>query len=317
MPPDRSEPALVSVIMIFLNAETFIEEAIRSVIAQTYTTWELLLVDDGSSDSSGAIAKDFARQDPGRVRYLTHPGAENRGMSASRNLGLRSAGGELIAFLDADDIFLPNKLEAQVRVLRREPASAMVYGPSLHWHSWRGPGHRRRDVPRRLGVQPDQLIPPPSLVPRYLRLKAQTPATCAVMVRRRVAEAVGGFEEEFRGLYEDQVFFYKIAARWPIYVESTSRDLYRQHPASHVHLARQAGDWTDGRPAASYEHFLRWLADYLEREGIADTDLQRAVTAELWPYRTGVHRRIAALAHGARRRWRLLGRPRRSTMDNS
>src|SRR5215218_5812117 len=97
-----SSESLVSVIIIFLDAERFIEEAIESVFAQTYDDWELLLVDDGSTDGDTRIALEYAEQNPGRVRYLQHPGHQNRGMSASRNLGIGSARGEYIAFLDAD-----------------------------------------------------------------------------------------------------------------------------------------------------------------------------------------------------------------------
>src|SRR5262245_24155101 len=92
----------VSVIIIFMNAQAFISDAIDSVFAQTYTNWELLLVDDGSTDASTQIALSFANGNPGRVRYLEHSGHRNRGMSASRNLGIQHAGGEYIGFLDAD-----------------------------------------------------------------------------------------------------------------------------------------------------------------------------------------------------------------------
>src|SRR5918999_1055965 len=114
---EMSSKPLVSVIMIFLNAEKFIEEAIESVFAQTYDSWELLLVDDGSTDDSTDIALRYAQQNPERVRYLEHDSHLNRGMSASRNLGITHAIGEYIAFLDADDVWLPHKLEQQVAIL--------------------------------------------------------------------------------------------------------------------------------------------------------------------------------------------------------
>ena len=83
---------LVSVIMIFLNEERFIGEAIDSVFAQTYPKWELILVDDGSSDRSSEIARSIAARHPGQVRYIDHPGHSNLGMSASRNAGKVEAG---------------------------------------------------------------------------------------------------------------------------------------------------------------------------------------------------------------------------------
>src|SRR5262245_36560058 len=98
-----SDKPLVSVIIIFFDAEQFIKEAIESVFAQTYDAWELLLVDDGSTDGSPAIAERCAKRYSGKVRHLEHGGRQNRGMSASRNLGIANANGEYIAFLDADD----------------------------------------------------------------------------------------------------------------------------------------------------------------------------------------------------------------------
>src|SRR5512147_3161209 len=93
----------VSVITIFLDEERFLGEAIDSVRAQTFGDWELILVDDGSRDRSPAIAQSHADAEPARVRCLHHPAHANRGMSASRNLGLDAARGDLIAFLDGDD----------------------------------------------------------------------------------------------------------------------------------------------------------------------------------------------------------------------
>ena len=82
---------LVSVVIIFLNAESFIEEAIESVLAQTYGRWELLIVDDGSTDGSKNIARDYAIKNSDKIIYLEHPEHQNKGMSASRNMGMLSA----------------------------------------------------------------------------------------------------------------------------------------------------------------------------------------------------------------------------------
>ncbi len=85
----------VSVICIFFQAERFFREAIDSVLAQEGADFELILVDDGSTDSSTQIAREYCALDPGRIRYLEHPGHANRGMSATRNLGLRSGAGRV------------------------------------------------------------------------------------------------------------------------------------------------------------------------------------------------------------------------------
>ena len=104
----------VSVVTIFLDEELFLGEAIESVRAQTFSDWELILVDDGSRDRSADIARSFAEAEPERIRYLQHLGATNRGMSASRNIGLKESRGDLVAFLDGDDVWLPDNVESGV-----------------------------------------------------------------------------------------------------------------------------------------------------------------------------------------------------------
>ncbi|MGV7223528.1 MAG: glycosyltransferase family 2 protein, partial [Nitrospinales bacterium] len=125
---------LVTAIIIFLNEERFLEEAIESVFAQTYDHWELLLVDDGSTDHSTEIALRYSAQYPKKIRYLEHEGHQNREKSSSRNLGMHHARGEYIAYLDGDDVWLPHKLARQVMILESNPNAAMVYGPLRMWH---------------------------------------------------------------------------------------------------------------------------------------------------------------------------------------
>jgi glycosyltransferase involved in cell wall biosynthesis len=287
--PVRGAP-LVSVIMIFLDAERFIREAIESVFAQTSTSWELLLVDDGSTDSSSRIARGFADRHPGRVTYLQHTSGANRGMSASRNLGLRHSRGDYICFLDADDVFLPEKLSRQAAILNANPSAGMIYGPTLMWHSWQRSATRRpHDYLRTLGVPPGTLMEPPRLLPLFLSRQAATPGTCGIMVRRDAAERVGEFEEEFRGMYEDQVFLYKLCCSVPVYVEGTCGDLYRQTTDSHSHRMRLLGLYLDFGPNEAYGRFLRWLERYLGNRDFTDAAVWSALRRELRPYRSRAH----------------------------
>ena len=224
---------VVSCITIFFNAEKYIREALESVFAQTYHRWELLLVDDGSTDGSTAIARHFARQHPGRVSYLEHSGHKNRGMSASRNLGIQNARGEYIAFLDADDVWLPHKLEQQVPILTSQPKVGMVYAPTQYWYSWAGNLEQSPyDFVQKLGFRPNTLVEPPKILVRFLRGLDKPPGTCSVLLRREVIERVGGFVESFQGLYEDQAFFAKICLTTPIFVVGEYSARYRQHPDS-------------------------------------------------------------------------------------
>lgn len=105
---------LVSVIMPAYNTERYIEAAVRSVMAQTVTDWELLVLDDCSVDSTCAIAGRLAAEDP-RIRLLR--GGQNSGVAAVRNWGLTQCRGAYIAFLDSDDLWHPDKLERQLRLM--------------------------------------------------------------------------------------------------------------------------------------------------------------------------------------------------------
>jgi glycosyltransferase involved in cell wall biosynthesis len=89
-------PLFLSVV-IFLNTEEFVEEAIQSIVEQTYQDWELLMVDDGSTDKSTKVAQRYAKQYPDKVRYLEQKGHQNHDMSATRSLGISEAKGEYIA----------------------------------------------------------------------------------------------------------------------------------------------------------------------------------------------------------------------------
>lgn len=272
---------LVSVIIIFLNAEKFIEEAIESIVAQTYNAWELLLVDDGSDDGSTNIAKNHASQTPHQIYYLEHPDHQNRGKGASRNLGINEAKGDFIAFLDADDIWLPNKLEEQINILQANPEIGMLYGDTLYWHSWTGnPDDIRRDFIPRLGVESGTLLDPPMLLPLYLRGKAAVPCTCSILVKRSIANEVGGFEEAFRGvynIYEDQAFYAKISLIAPAQAINRCWDKYRQHGEASVAIARITQQEDEAR-----QFFLKWLSEYLTQKNIKNKVVWEALQKEMW-----------------------------------
>lgn len=111
-----SSQPLVSIITPAYNAERFIEQTIQSVIEQTYTDWEhLIVVDQNSRDKTEVIVRRFAQLDS-RIRCITSP--EALGAAANRNLALQVANGEYAAFIDADDLWAPEKLEKQVRFMR-------------------------------------------------------------------------------------------------------------------------------------------------------------------------------------------------------
>jgi len=289
-------PAMVSVVIIFLNAAKFIEAAIESVFAQTYPHWELKLVDDGSSDRSTEIAKRYAARWPAKVAYLDHPGHRNRGMSASRNLGIRNSRGEFVAFLDADDVWLPGKLTRQVEIFDCYPQAAMCYGPGEWWYSWAGKDCDDKDFVQQLEVEADALIAPPNLLTLFLRNESAVPSPSGIIVRRGALERIRGFEEELcnavRGLYDDQAMYAKLCLEEPVFVSREPLYRYRQHPEACCAIMGQPENY-----AAARLLFLDWLAANPPMQRQADRELSKGFRRQLWISR---HRRLTRLCKTAR-----------------
>jgi glycosyltransferase involved in cell wall biosynthesis len=269
-----TDTPVVSAIVPFFNAQRFLGVAIKSVLAQTFGDWELLLVDDGSSDAGSDIARDYANRDR-RIRVLQHHGHENRGTSASRNLAFREARGELIAPLDADDIWEPPKLEEQLAIMRSHPAVSVVYGSPLYWRSW--------DRNRTEGdFTPDPSIPmnrvyaPPELARRSYPLgRSSSPCPSDLLVRKSALERVGGWDEGFKGklqLYEDQVFLVKLYLHVTFYVSSRRWTKYRLHEQQFSAGLTRSNYW-EARAV-----FLDWLEEYLDGQQIDDRRVRRAVS---------------------------------------
>jgi len=273
--------ALVSSIIIFLNEEKFIQEAIESVIDQTYSHWEILLVDDGSTDASTEIAEHYVERFPEKIRYFEHPGHENRGMSASRNLGVCHAKGEYIAFLDADDVWLPHKLESQVKILEKYPEAALVFGPWQSWYSWRDDGEHT-DWIQNLHVASNRLVHPPGLIPIWIENEEAIPGHCATLLRHSVFQKVGNFEEDFRDMYEDAVWLSKVCLETPVFVETEWRSRYRQHSERSCEKVLRLGQMGEARLI-----FLKWLAAYVTRrqkDNEKEKEVGKILQQVLWPH---------------------------------
>jgi glycosyltransferase involved in cell wall biosynthesis len=113
----------VTVLMAVYNAVDCLSTAVASIRGQSYTNWDLLIIDDGSTDGTSALLQAIAAEDP---RITVVHSATNRGIAAALNLGWKQAGGELIARMDADDVSLPERLERQVLFLEAHPEVAVV-----------------------------------------------------------------------------------------------------------------------------------------------------------------------------------------------
>lgn len=308
-----SQKPLVSVITTFLNAEKYFEESLESVLNQKYKTWELLLIDDGSSDKSTEIAINYCNKYPERVRYFEHEGHQNKGISASRNLGTRKSKGKYIATIDADDIWLPNKLEEQVEILESNTKAGMVYGDTKFWYSWSG---KTEDTERDFylhekilnqAIKLNTVIYPPTLLILALESKIWVASMSNIMMRKEVVERIGGFVESFSGMHEDQAFLTKSCLTTPLYVADTCWDLYRQHPESCFYTALSKGQWV---PAEL--HYLDWLDKYLKNNGIENPELLNALHNRIWKYK---HRTLFSLSVLRRKITRKILREARSILD--
>jgi glycosyltransferase involved in cell wall biosynthesis len=270
---------LVSCVCTFLNAEPFFRETLESVLAQDFSDWELLLIDDGSTDQSTAVAKEYEERYPDKVRYFAHPQRQNLGVSASRNLGIARSRGAYVAFLDADDVWLPHKLSQQEAILRSHPSAAMVYGRVQLWHSWQQPP-TCRDSFMSLGVASDRILLPPQLLVVLLLAKAQTPVPSNTMIRRDVLDQIGDFEETLR-VFEDQELFARVFLEHPVYVSGKCWVRYRQHPQSaSAFLADFAANIP--RYCSTKLAFLDKLASYLSARRIRNPMIWLPLLKERW-----------------------------------
>jgi len=271
----------VSVICSFLNAGSFLGETIASVLAQEFEDFELLLVDDGSTDDSTNIARNHVSRDPERVRYFEHPQHANRGTTVSRNLGLSHSRGELVAFIDADDRWRPSKLNEQVNILDGLHEVDAVCGAVNFWASHAG-GTDNVIVTGHALNRP--IRPPEALLKVYPLGKADPPCPSDLLMRRSSVEAIGGFVESFIGplqLYEDQAFLAKFFLERTIYFSDRVWLDYRVHDQSCTSRVNR-----DGLGPEMRRQCLEWFDAYVAKTRYRfDPRIRLALVRALRPYR--------------------------------
>ncbi len=270
---------MVSAIICFYNEEKYLSESIESVVNQSFDDWELLLIDDGSNYGSTKIAIDYSKNNPGKIKYFEHPGHKNKGLSASRNLGVSNALGEYVAFLDADDLWVPEKLSLQLELLRAHPEVDLICGATKYWYSWKN--IKRQDDLIFVGTEQNRFYRAPDLIKRLYPLgDGAAPSMSGLMIKRKAVLKVGGFEEEFKGMYEDQAFLCKNYLSNNLWVSDICFDLYRQHKESMLHRAMQAGEYNKIR-----FYFLRWLEDYIKIKGVKDKKIKHLLKKAVFQYK--------------------------------
>jgi len=271
---------MVSVITCFYTEEAFLEETIQSVLQQTYTHWEMILVDDGSTDTSTEIAQRYAHAYPGKIIYLQHEGHANKGVCKSRNFGIANARGTYIAYLDADDVWLPDKLLNQIRIFEENPQATVLLEASEYWYSWQDTA--RKNIVIDIGTSPGKVYTPPELLMQlYPLAKGAAPCPSGMMVKRSVHDHIH-FAEEFTGdnaVYEDQAFLAQLYLTQKIFVSSQWNNRYRQRQASQVYNVHQQGRYHRVR-----QYYLEWFRRYLNDHAIHDADIESLLRKALLPY---------------------------------
>ncbi|WP_266363604.1 glycosyltransferase family 2 protein [Tellurirhabdus rosea] len=291
---------LISVIIGFYNEEKFLNEAIESVLAQDYANWEIVLVDDGSTDGSTAQAKAWADRFPDRIRYFEHAQHANRGAAASRNVAFRAARGEFVAILDADDVWLPVKMTRQLAIMHQHPNVALLCEASESWYDWAA-NPPRKNVIIPVGVAGERVYAPPQLLHELYPLgKGAAPCPSGILLRKSLFGETP-FDESFTGLYglyEDQAFLCKIYLHSAVYVSSACHNRYRQWAGSISAAVQQKGRYAEVRL-----FFLHWLKRYLTENGITDERIWRDLHKAFWPYRFPVLHRISSTMQRRLRRY--------------
>jgi glycosyltransferase involved in cell wall biosynthesis len=257
--PTMSSAPIISVVLPVHNGARYLAQAVRSVLRQTFADFELILVDDGSTDATAEIADGFARADE---RMIVHRESRNRGAAAAANLGMQRARGDLIARMDSDDICRSRRFAAQVEYLRRRPECCIV-GTQV------------------LTIDPDgRPIGPMTGLPRRHEKIESDLLSCrwplvhpSVMMRTSALRDAGGYRADLAA-FSDHDLFLRLSERGRLANLGVVGLHYRRHFDSVVHRAGRR------EHAAIYEI----VAQARRRRGLSPADFPAA-----WPHRPVEH----------------------------
>jgi glycosyltransferase involved in cell wall biosynthesis len=227
---DQIKMPRVSVIVPAYNATAFLQAALDSVLGQTFADWEVVLCDDGSTDQTRSLVEAAMPVFQGRLRYVYQT---NRGLPAARNTAIRNSSGEFLALLDADDIWLPNRLERGVALMDSDRTLGLVHGyvaridvrGEFMGYPARPPlKHLSGDIARNIYTRRAHLICP------------------TILFRKECVDAVGLFDETMRAT-EDREMWFRIAERYRVgYIDEVLAN-YRISPNSMSHDTPRMLKW--------------------------------------------------------------------------
>ncbi len=254
--PEAVPPLAVSVVVPVYNAARFVEAAVASAL-QCSEVHEVLLIDDAGPDNSLAVCEALAMREP-RVKLLRHPGGVNKGASASRNLGVAMATQPYIAFLDADDLFLPHRFEAEHRVFAQHPGADGVYGAiDAYFHDAEGRSRFEQRGLQELTTVTRQL-PPEELFNGLIGLLpgAGHFSLDAFTVKRASLLGCGQRMDEDLHMNEDSEYLVRLAYHLRLYPGSIAQAVARRgvHSENRITRTKQG----DGHAARMYAALLRW-----------------------------------------------------------
>ncbi|MGN6488186.1 MAG: glycosyltransferase family 2 protein [Devosia sp.] len=221
---DFSDPSLVTIVIPAFNAERFLASTLRSATAQTHANLQIIVVDDGSTDGTADLVRQHAELDP-RIELFSKA---NAGLSAARNDGLRLSRGEFVTFLDADDLWHPDKIRQQLRAVNNHGCPERV--GAVYTLS------RQIDEADRLLMDYPTLTVQGAVLRRLLLTNFIATGGSNLLCPREVALEVGGFDISYQppgaGTSEDYDFQLKVAARYDILAMEQYLVGYRRYPGS-------------------------------------------------------------------------------------
>ena len=206
----------VSVFIASYNHAQFLTECLDSILTQNYQNFEIVVVDDGSTDGSLDILKDYQDRFPEKVRCYRHPDNKNHGISATSNLAICHSRGEYLAWIGSDDAWYPEKLELQITQLEENPALGMVYCYADLID------REGKIIPGQYGVDVTNDSNPVGQM-----IYSCHPPAMTVVFRRKCLDDVGPFNESL--VYSDWELFVRIFARWKVGFIAKSLAMYRIH----------------------------------------------------------------------------------------